>query len=440
MQTESSQDRRLVKTSTPGIYKRGSSSYVVRYRDPRARDRKRFARTLAEARDLKAQLGADLSRGEYRERSKVTFEEYAEAWLDTYQGRTSRGIRPETIEEYRRDLHRDAVPFFGRVRLAAIDPPMIKEYATHIGSRGPACRTCSRWPEDNPRRRTCKTCAGKGRMTGRVAPGTVRLALAPVRAMLATAFEEGLIRSNPAAGVRIAQRVEEHADAERAKALTEDELRALVEEMPEEWKLLVEFLAQTGLRISEALALRWSEIDLGRRRVLVRRRLRGGSFGPPKSRYGRRDVPLSTAMAQRLWAARAERKAAEDAPVFATSTGSYLDAANLFGRVFKPAARRAGVPWAGFHTLRHTCATILFRRGLNAKQVQVWLGHHSPAFTLGTYVHLLSDDLPDADLFDVPETVISARELDTLEAESGEALIPVAEMRADALTSSPRRR
>jgi hypothetical protein len=40
------------------------------------------------------------------------------------------------------------------------------------------------------------------------------------------------------------------------------------------------------------------------------------------------------------------------------------------------------------------------RSGLNAKQVQVWLGHHSPAFTLATYVHFLDDDLPDADFLD----------------------------------------
>jgi hypothetical protein len=60
----------------------------------------------------------------------------------------------------------------------------------------------------------------------------------------------------------------------------------------------------------------------------------------------------------------------------------------------------AGVPWVGFHTFRHTCATTLFRRGLNAKQVQVWLGHHSPAFTLATYVHFLADDLPDASFLD----------------------------------------
>jgi hypothetical protein len=43
---------------------------------------------------------------------------------------------------------------------------------------------------------------------------------------------------------------------------------------------------------------------------------------------------------------------------------------------------------------------MLFRHGLNAKQVQMWLGHHSPAFTLATYVHLLPDDLPDASFLD----------------------------------------
>ena len=43
---------------------------------------------------------------------------------------------------------------------------------------------------------------------------------------------------------------------------------------------------------------------------------------------------------------------------------------------------------------------MLFRSGLNAKQVQVWLGHHSPAFTLATYVHLLPDDLPDPRFLD----------------------------------------
>jgi integrase len=47
----------------------------------------------------------------------------------------------------------------------------------------------------------------------------------------------------------------------------------------------------------------------------------------------------------------------------------------------------------GFHALRHTCATRLFAAGRNAVQVQRWLGHSAPGFTLRTYVHLLDDDL-----------------------------------------------
>src|SRR5262245_17007793 len=119
MQSASSQGRRLRKTSTPGIFKRGGR-YVVVFRDPQGRQRKKSARTLAEARDLKAVLTADVKRGEFRALSKVTFAEYANEWIDTYAGRTSRGFREGTRDDYRRTLERDAIPFFGRMRLSAI--------------------------------------------------------------------------------------------------------------------------------------------------------------------------------------------------------------------------------------------------------------------------------------------------------------------------------
>lgn len=66
---------------------------------------------------------------------------------------------------------------------------------------------------------------------------------------------------------------------------------------------------------------------------------------------------------------------------------------NLRRRVLRRVAKEVGAPWAGFHTFRHTCASLLFARGSNAKQVQAWLGHHSAAFTLSTYIHLLDDDV-----------------------------------------------
>jgi hypothetical protein len=82
MQAEPTAGRRLVKTKTPGIYKRGGS-YVVILRGPDGRHRKHAACTLAEARNLKAQLQADVCTREYRQQSRVTFADYANTWRTT---------------------------------------------------------------------------------------------------------------------------------------------------------------------------------------------------------------------------------------------------------------------------------------------------------------------------------------------------------------------
>lgn len=79
------------------------------------------------------------------------------------------------------------------------------------------------------------------------------------------------------------------------------------------------------------------------------------------------------------------------------SEGGQIRPTNLSARVLKKAGKKAGVPWVGFHTLRHTCATLLFTEAKwNPKLVQMWLGHHSAAFTVERYIHLLPDDMPDA--------------------------------------------
>jgi integrase len=380
----------LQKTKTPGIYSKGAR-YIVVYRDPSGRQRKKSCKTYSEARDTKAALNADVARGEYRESSKLTFSEYAPQWADSYQGRTSKGIRPETIAEYRRDLGitadgsrhpaaDGALAFFGRMRLTAIEPRHLKEYASVLRKRG-------------------------------LSPNSVRLAIAPVKLLLSTAFEEGLIRANPGAGLRLNGNEGAQEAEERAKALTEEELKRLLQAIPEGYRPFFDLLAQTGLRVSEAAGLQWGDVDLGCRRLKVRRRLYQGKLAPPKTSFGRRTLPLSLSLTQTLW--KLKKGAAETDFVFTNRTGNPLDTSNVFSRVLKPAAVEAGLgswelragrkiaqSWVGFHTFRHTCASVLFRQGWNAKQVQAFLGHHSPAFTLAVYVHLLPDDLPAPDFFD----------------------------------------
>ncbi|HXH87341.1 MAG TPA: site-specific integrase [Gaiellaceae bacterium] len=358
----------MVRTGTPGIYRKGNR-YVVTFRDTTGRQRKRSVRTLAEARTTKAALTADVARSEYVAESRVAFADYARQWIDTYAGRTARGIRPGTVKAYRAELGLDAegqptgggaVAYFGRMPLAAIRAQDVKGYAAHVAARG-------------------------------VARNTVRLAVAPVKALLATAFEEGLLRSNPAAGLRLG-RVVAGLTVKETHALTEAEVVRVLGEIPKQHRLMVEFLVQTGLRISEALPLTKADVDFGRRRVSVTRRLSQGTLDAPKSRHGIRQVSLSPELARRLWTRLATSP--DESLLFARPDGRTIDRSCLY-RVVRAAGESAGIEWpVGLHTLRHSCGTLLYLRGADQEQIRKSLGHHSWSFTASTYIHLSDDDLP----------------------------------------------
>ena len=358
--------RRLIATSTPGIYRRGTR-YAYRYTDASGRARQGSARTLAEARRLKAQRETDAARGERHETSRLTLADYAEEWISSYQGRTSRGIRIETLADYRHELGLYALPLLGGLRLAEIEPRHIKELAARVSDGG------------------------------RRKPRTVKLAIAPLRALLATAVEDGLIRSNPASGVRVSQPDTLRGDSEEAaedRALSREQLMRLIEEIPDAHRPFVAFVAQTGLRIGEAIAVQWRDIDFDSELLHVRRRYYRSAYAPPKTRHGRRVLPLTPTMAAFLSARRDLLGTAPGQLIWPNRAGRPLNADNARARFLKPAAARAGVPWASWHTLRHTCGTLLFREGWSIKAVQYYLGHHSAAFTLAVYVHFLPGDMP----------------------------------------------
>jgi integrase len=365
------QTRTLERTATPGVYRRGKS-YMVRYRVA-GQERKQYARTYDEARELKATLTADIRRGVHREQSKLTFEDYARAWIDSYTGRTSRGFRDSTRKGYRFSIEKRAIPFFEGRLLAEVDAPLVKRFIASLFER-----------------------KVKGKPP---AVSTVRGHVAALKALLATAVEDGKISHNPASGVRIARpggpAVERDADDLR-RALDSDELERFLTACEADWRLLFRVLAMTGLRIGEAVELHWSDVDFGAKRLRVRRRFYQGNVAPPKSDNGRRDIPLSAVLAQELWT----QQGKPDELIFTNARGQRIDSTWARKNVLHPAAKAAGVPWAGFHTFRHTCASILFASGKNPKQVQMWLGHSDPGFTLRTYVHLIDDGLGDADFFD----------------------------------------
>lgn len=372
---------KLEKTRYPGIYKRGSR-YVIVW-EHRGRQHKEAFGSLAEAREAKGRRQA----GERRPVSKVRFDAYFEQWIKTYAGRTSRGFSETTRPEYERPIRTHALGRWGGWKLAEIEAADVRQ------------------------------CFGEMRAEGCSASQMKKLR-ASLSAMFATAVDDNLLRSNPVQGIRIPAPLEDEAPEVKAKALTRAELALLLEAIPEDWRLFFEFLIHTGLRISEAIGLRWEHVDLGERpMVKIREQFYRGERRKLKSGAGKRELPLSPGMAARLRDRRASSRGAKT-PIFSSSTGTELIRGKLAERVLTPAAIAAGfkteeavVDEGGeervkirstvtFHTFRHTCASLLFDDGRNIKQVQEWLGHADPGFTLRTYVHLMDAGIGDAAFFD----------------------------------------
>lgn len=149
------------------------------------------------------------------------------------------------------------------------------------------------------------------------------------------------------------------------------------------WVLLV----TTGLRIGEALGLRWDDLDLDARTLQVNRTLSHGEVGAPKTKGSRRRVRLSKMAVSAL-----KLHPRHSDWVFCTSRGTPLNSSNLRNRAWKELLKEAGLPASTrIHDTRHSAATLLLGRGVPVKVVSEMLGHADVRITLSTYAHVLPD-------------------------------------------------
>ena len=156
------------------------------------------------------------------------------------------------------------------------------------------------------------------------------------------------------------------------------------------------------MREGEILGLRWEDLDLAAGKLAVRRSLDYGGkepvFEPPKNGKGR-----SIKLTRRAVEAFKHHRVAQNAErlrlgmlwedqdlIFPGHTGGPMRSYSLTGGPYLRLLRRAGLPErTRFHDLRHTCATLLLKKGVHPKLVQELLGHATISITLDTYYHVL---------------------------------------------------
>jgi integrase len=344
--------RTLEKTSTAGIYRRHAKGcnrhgrcrcpYVVRWK-AQGKWHKQMFPTFELAREVKGTVAS--GKGSRLPLSSQVVGDFYAGWINSYRGRTARGVQKATVREYRACFERHILELpIARTELRDLTPRIVKEWFIELERRN-------------------------------ASPATIRRARIALRVMLADAVENDEIASNPVADARYipsATALAQHAKP-KPRQLTAADVRTILHAMPERWRAMHFLLAQTGLRIGEMLGLRWKNVHLGDDAHIhvVEHIYRGERKEKPKTDASRRKVPLSAGMASMLVQIRPDNFDPDDL-VFPSKTSTPLSYANLRFRVLAPALEAAGM--AGervtFHSFRRACASMLQAEGKRPAQAQ----------------------------------------------------------------------
>ena len=175
-----------------------------------------------------------------------------------------------------------------------------------------------------------------------------------------------------------------------------DELKKLLAELENPARALVFLTAATGLRVSEALGLKWSDVDFAAREIRLSRAVVHQHVGDMKTEASRKPVPMDDAAlvdALQDWSSQAPYRQMDDW-VFASpdmdGKQPYWPETPLRCYV-QPAAKRVGITKAlGWHSFRRTFATLLKGGGEDVKTVQELMRHANSRLTLDVYAQALT--------------------------------------------------
>ncbi|HEQ1375415.1 TPA: site-specific integrase [Streptococcus pyogenes] len=171
--------------------------------------------------------------------------------------------------------------------------------------------------------------------------------------------------------------------------------------------VLYQLLLSTGLRIGEACALEWGDIDLENGTIAINKTYNKNLkfLSTAKTQSGNRviSVDKKTLRSLKLYQMRQrqlfnEVGARVSEVVFATPTRKYFNA-SVRQSALDTRCKEAGIERFTFHAFRHTHASLLLNAGISYKELQYRLGHANISMTLDTYGHLSKDKEKEAVLY-----------------------------------------
>lgn len=364
------------------IRKTPAGAYRACWREPSGRQRSKTFKTKREASAYLAEVESALNRGVYvaPDAGRLRFGEYAERWLAGRNDERATAARDRSI------MRNHILPRWGRTPLGGLEHSAVQTWVTGLGQQ--------------------------------LAPASVAECFRLVSGVMRSAVRDRLIGFNPCDGVKVVRRRRKDTDDQ---TISRDELVSqLLPAVPDRYRALVGLAAGTGLRWGEVAGLRWDAIDLDLGVVSVVRVAEEVSghvrLKPyPKSKAGRRTVPIPPFALDLLRGHQAAFTVGDEGLIFVASTGAALKRGTFRARVWKPSLQRARLPMIlRFHDLRHSYATWLVSDGVPINDVAKVMGHEQTSTTLDRYTHSTRDRdrrvLATFAAFSLPETVEKGQE------------------------------
>lgn len=367
------------------LIKRGERNFIVRVYLGRDANGKRdyLNQTVrGSKKDTQALLNKllrDKDMGVLVEPARMSLDDYLDHWLETS---VKPRVREGSYQEYASTLRRNVRPVLGAKKLGSIKPVDVQGLYSEMQKRG--------------------------------LKDSVRYTHTVFKDALKQAVKWQMLSQNPADFVDLPK-----PSRPKVQALTQEEAQRFLEAAKSNrWYCFFSLLLSTGLRPSEALGLYWTDVDLARGTVTIRRglrRLKGKwVLEEPKTPNARRTIPLPLSLTALLSEhLTRQREVGFDGPlVFTSPVGAPKHEDGIVKDYFKPLLKKAGLPNSvRLYDLRHTHATLLLLAGVHPKVVSERLGHSNITITLNTYSHVLPNmqqaaaDKLEAMLFPTLETV-----------------------------------
>jgi len=170
--------------------------------------------------------------------------------------------------------------------------------------------------------------------------------------------------------------------------LSPEQFRDVVTRLPENVNLIAVTMGCLGLRVSEALGLKWSDIDWDHGTVTIRRSAYRGAIDETKTASSKAKLPLHPALADLLLVWRSKN---DSEWLFANpSTGLPYQSPSMQQRWIRPAGEAIGVEGLGFHSLRHSYRSWLDTAGIAPGVTKDLMRHSAIATTFNVYGRALS--------------------------------------------------